>query len=60
MYAGSGGGYSGGSGTTSGATVFCGYGGGSYNGGSNQVNTAANWTGNGQVTISVFAAGHLK
>jgi prepilin-type N-terminal cleavage/methylation domain-containing protein len=50
--AGSGGGYSGGSGQTTTSNVYLGYGGGSYNSGTNQVNTAAANSGNGQVVIS--------
>jgi PKD repeat protein len=46
---GGGGGYSGGSGYSGYGT---GGGGGSYNGGTNQSNTAATWSGNGQVTIT--------
>jgi hypothetical protein len=50
VVAGSGGGYSGGSGTGTGYQLF-GYGGGSYNAGTSQTNIVGN-TGNGQVIIS--------
>ena len=50
-FAGSGGGYSGGSGTT-GNIISYGQAGGSYNGGSNQLDSAGYNTGNGQIIIS--------
>ena len=48
---GSGGGYSGGSGSRSYKLQYTGYGGGSFNNGTLQVNIAATWKGNGTVII---------
>lgn len=50
--AGSGGGYSGGSGYNATTSNLSGYGGGSYNSGTSQVNTAGANSGNGSVTIT--------